>query len=337
VPVRTLSARYCSAHEGVTALGQRLTCSRKPDTYEPVVLFLTATLSGHHEHARFNLGELVSDTRPSWSGRLAAGWDRAWPTVMRLFLVVVFAVGLVAQFVKPVGDLLHDKIYLGGALATVAGYVLYAEVLRLNAAHAARRQAEESLADVVGRLDGEAQRLNSVLRPRTGAVVTPRELERSFQEAIEAGGDVRLTAMGSTGETFAVPLKNVLQGVSRNHLRTVTLRVLVPDFTQRIEVPGLVGGDAKASDAPGSRAHLRRQINEYESSLKYQTGRMALAQRGTLSVEFRVLHMSPSLSTSSTTTWCMRGSTTRSTCAPTRGPPDLLLSGPRRPTGVSWT
>ncbi|MFF1319148.1 ATP/GTP-binding protein [Streptomyces chartreusis] len=200
-----------------------------------------------------------------------------------------------AQFVKPVGDALADKVYLGGALLTVVGYVLYAEVQRLNSAHGAREEAEEALDAAVRRLDHEVQRLNSVLRPRAGEVVTPRQLEDEFEEALEAGGHVRLTAMGFTGETFAAPLKNILQGLSENRLRTVSLRVLVPDFTREIEVPGLVGADGKAGDSPEFRARLRHQTAEYESNLKYQIGRMAVARRGTLTVEFRVLHMSPSL------------------------------------------
>ncbi|MFI6936538.1 ATP/GTP-binding protein [Streptomyces sp. NPDC050287] len=237
----------------------------------------------------------MSDTRRSWGAGLAAGWERAESTVTRLFLAVVFGVGLVAQFVKPVGDALQDKVYLGGALLTVVGYVLYAEVQRLNEAHSAQRATEESLAAVVRRLDDEVRRLNSVLRPRAGAVVTSEELKREFREALHAGGEVRLTAMGFTGETFAGPLISILQGLPRDPLRKVSLRVLVPDFARETEVPGRVGPDGKACDSPEFRADLRRQIAGHESALNGQIGRMAFAERGTLTVEFRVLHMSPSL------------------------------------------
>lgn len=87
----------------------------------------------------------MSDARLSWSGRLAAGWGCAESFVTRLFLAAVFVVGVVAQFVKPVGDALQDKVYLGGALLTVVGYVLYAEVQRLHAAHRSQRESEEAL------------------------------------------------------------------------------------------------------------------------------------------------------------------------------------------------
>ncbi|RPF34522.1 ATP/GTP-binding protein [Streptomyces sp. TLI_185] len=237
----------------------------------------------------------MSDTRPSWSDRLAAGWGRAESTVTKLFLAAVFALGLLAQFVKPIGDALEDKVYLGGALLTVVGYLLYAEVQRLNAAHTAQRENEDALDQVVRRLDDEVQRLNALLRPRAGETVTPRDLEREFEEALAAGGEVRLAAMGFTGETFAVPLRNVLQGLGRDPLRTVSLRLLVPDFTKAIEVPGQVDTGGKISDAPDFREQLRRQIAEYESSLTSQIARMRLRQTARLTVEFRVLHMSPSL------------------------------------------
>ncbi|MFF5305077.1 ATP/GTP-binding protein [Streptomyces sp. NPDC013161] len=237
-------------------------------------------------------GELVSDTRSSWISRLAVGWGRAESTVTKVLLFSVFVLGLVAQFVKPVGDALQDKVYLGGALLTVVGYVLYAEVQRLNAGHSAQRAAEENLQTVTRRLDEEVRRLNRVLAPRAGEVVTPSELEEQFKTVLETRGDVRLKVLGFTGETFTDPLVRILQGLTT---RTVELRVLVPDFTKEIEVPGLVGMDGKACDAPHFRQDLVDQIVRYEGRLKDQIERMEYDGRGTGSVEFRVLHMSPSL------------------------------------------
>ncbi|MGW3035714.1 ATP/GTP-binding protein [Streptomyces sp. NPDC001178] len=237
----------------------------------------------------------MSDTRQSWRDRLAAVWGRAESTVTKLFLAAVFGLGLLAQFVRPIGDALQDKVYLGGALLTVVGYMLYSEVRRLNAAHTTQRDNQEALDQLVRRLENEVQRLNTLLRPRGGEGVTPSKLEEEFKEALEAGGEVRLTAMGFTGETFAVPLKNILQSLEPDPLRTVSLRVLVPDFTKEIEIPGQVGPGGEISDAPDFREHLRHQIAQHESSLRSQTGRMTVRRRGTLKVEFRVLHMSPSL------------------------------------------
>ncbi|MFE9021945.1 ATP/GTP-binding protein [Streptomyces sp. NPDC007808] len=233
----------------------------------------------------------MSDTGSSWTRRLAAGWGRAESTVTKLFLFAVFVVGLVAQFVKPVGDALQDKVYLGGALLTVVGYVLYAEVQRLNAGHSEQRRAEAELQAVARRLEGEVQRLNQALRPRG---VPPTELEARFKDVLERGGDVRLSVLGFTGETVADPLvTRVLPRLTQGVSRTIRLRVLVPDFTKEIEFPGRVGADGKAGDAPRFRASLVNRIALHEERLKNQTERMERKAQGTLSVEFRVLHMSP--------------------------------------------
>ncbi|MGW6544556.1 ATP/GTP-binding protein [Streptomyces massasporeus] len=233
----------------------------------------------------------MSDAGSSWTRRLAAGWGRAEPTVTRLFLFAVFVVGLVAQFVKPVGDALQDKVYLGGALLTVVGYVLYAEVQRLNAGHSEQRQAEAELQSVTQRLDEDVRRLNQALRPRG---VPPTALEAQFKDVLEREEHVTISMLGFTGETFADPLvKRILPGLPQGAGRTIALRVLLPDFTKEIECPGRVGADGKAGDAPGFRASLVRRIATHEEWLKDQAERMNRNGRGTLRVEFRVLHMSP--------------------------------------------
>ncbi|MGW4874365.1 ATP/GTP-binding protein [Streptomyces chartreusis] len=201
-----------------------------------------------------------------------------------------------AQFVQPFDDALQDKAYMVGALLAVVGYLLYAKVQRLNAASTARRENEEALARMVQQLDRRVQHLSKLtLHPQAQQMIKPLALEYAFREALEAGPEVRLAAMGFTGETLADQLKNILQALSVNPRRTDSLRVLVPDLSKSIEVPGLVDTDGKISDAPHFREHLRRQIAEYERSLQYQVQRMADQQRGTLTVEFRMLHLSPSL------------------------------------------
>ncbi|MFF0013168.1 ATP/GTP-binding protein [Streptomyces sp. NPDC005374] len=234
-------------------------------------------------------GDAVSDTGLSWSERLAGIWVRAESTVTKIVFAAVVALGLVAQLVKPLGDALQDKVYLGGALLTAVGYVLYSEVQRLNAAHATQQETEESLTATVRRLEDELQRLNQVLRPRA----TQGALQAEIRQALEAGGEAQLTAMGLTGETFATMVKSLLYHLNPDPARRVHLRVLVPDFTEEIDVPGQVGAAGKVCDAPRFREHLRHMVMEHERSLKAHIGRMAERGQGTLTVEFRVLHMSP--------------------------------------------
>jgi hypothetical protein len=103
---------------------------------------------------------------------MAARWSRAESAVTRVLLLAVFCVGLVAQFVKPVGDALQGKTYIGGALLSIVGYVLYAEVLRLNTAHDAQREQTRRLDETVRRLGEEVRDLTARLRPQSAS--TPR-------------------------------------------------------------------------------------------------------------------------------------------------------------------
>ncbi|MFF3503562.1 ATP/GTP-binding protein [Streptomyces sp. NPDC003247] len=234
-------------------------------------------------------------SRASLRSRAAARWAQAESTVSRLLLLAVFAVGLVAQFVKPVGDALEGKAYIGGALLSLVGYVLYSEVQRLNSAHEAQREEAENLRATIRVLSDGVAELTQAQRPHGGADVSPTALAEEFRQALWNGEDVRLAAWGFTGETFAVPLKQLLGSLPPNPRRSVSLRILVPDFTRQIHIPGLVRADGRAADAPGFRAHLVRKIEGYEADLKGMIGRMHHHGQGALSVEFRTLHMSPQL------------------------------------------
>lgn len=233
---------------------------------------------------------------------MAAGWERAEGVVTKALLLVIFLLGLIAQFVKPVGDALEGKAYLGGALLSLVGYVLYAEVQRLNAAHETQREGAGALHASARRLDEEVQRLSEGVRQLNeermlGArdLITPESLNAEFKKAIEVGGVVRLSAMGFTGETFAKPLERILENIPLNLQCTLHLRVLVPDFTKPLEVPGLVGSNGKVRDAPAFRRSLLEMVESHETRLKRHVVRMRNKRQGELTVEFRVMHMSPSL------------------------------------------
>ncbi|MET7895108.1 ATP/GTP-binding protein [Streptomyces mirabilis] len=213
----------------------------------------------------------------------------------KVLLLVIFLIGLIAQFVKPVGDALEGKAYLGGALLSLVGYVLYTEVQRLNTAHGVQRGDTDSLGATLRHLTEEVGHLNAERLSGRAALVTPRDLEEEFKKALQVGGDVRFSAMGFTGETFAKALDQIFEQSSQNDQRVVHVKVLVPDFTKPIEVPGLIGADGKSIDAPVFRRSLVRQIEGYDALLKRQIGRMRHKHQGVLTVEFRVMHMSPSL------------------------------------------
>ncbi|MEV6739283.1 ATP/GTP-binding protein [Streptomyces sp. NPDC051104] len=233
----------------------------------------------------------------------------------RLLLLGIFLIGLLAQFVKPLGDALQDKAYLGGALLSLVGYVLYAEVQRLNTAHEEGRAGTARLEDEVlrlhavheeqralaarlqselERLSGAVQRLTEEQRLQSGKSVSARELETHFRQALEAR-ETHIAAMGFTGETVVVPLRPMLQGLPRDPERVVRVRLLVPDFTKPIEVPGMIKSDGKVTDAPEFRRDLVDKIGRYNREMREMIGRLEDSGRGVLHVEFRVVHMSPTL------------------------------------------
>ncbi|WP_217245313.1 ATP/GTP-binding protein [Streptomyces sp. AC602_WCS936] len=238
----------------------------------------------------------MAEGRPSLGGRVAARWSRAETTVTKGLLLAVFCVGLLAQFVKPVGDALQGKTYIGGALLSIVGYVLYAEVLRLNTAHDAQREGTRQLHETVRRLSDEVRELTARLRPQSGEEATADRLLQECAQALRRGGEIELWGMCFTGETFVEPLRRVLEDLPPDPSRSVSVRVLVPDFTRPIEVPGLVRlADGRLADAPGFRRHLVETITGYERGLRTMRGRMARKAQGALSVEFRTVHMSPFL------------------------------------------
>ncbi len=238
----------------------------------------------------------MSEGGSSLRGRMAARWSRAETTVTKGLLLAVFVVGLVAQFVKPVGDALEGKTYIGGALLSIVGYVLYAEVLRLNTAHDTQREAAGHLHETVRRLSDEVRDLTTRLRPQSGEEATGQQLMEECAQTVRQGGAVELWGMCFTGETFVEPLRRVLEELPPDPSRSVSVRILVPDFTRPVEVPGLVrGADGKLADAPGFRRYLVEKITGYERGLETMRGRMLRKAQGTLSVEFRAVHMSPFL------------------------------------------
>src|ERR1043166_6414774 len=55
------------------------------------------------------------------------------PVATKLLLLGIFVTGLTAQFVKPVGEALEGKAFLGGSLLSLIAYVLYDTVKDLAA------------------------------------------------------------------------------------------------------------------------------------------------------------------------------------------------------------
>ena len=224
--------------------------------------------------------------------RLTAGWERAEGALTRIVLLAVFVVGLIAQFVKPVGDALQGKVYIGAALLSLVAFALYSEVRRMNAAQEGQREDMERQREVTASLEA-AVRAFTEQQAAAGAQIDSEHVTEELRRALWSGNDIELATMAFTGENFAQPLKRFLGALPRNEDRTVSLRVLVPDLSRPMGYPGRVRADGTVYDAPAFRAFLRGRISEYKADLEGMVGRMSNRGQGTLTVEYRVLHVAP--------------------------------------------
>ncbi|MFH8990601.1 ATP/GTP-binding protein [Streptomyces sp. NPDC017940] len=205
----------------------------------------------------------MTDGRTAWEGTRDR-WTRVEPALTRGLLLFAFVLSLVAQFVTPVGDALEGKVYLGGALFTLVGYVLY----------------------------GAVQDLKSSLHPAARHEVQAGDLGQYFTEVLTS--DPRIDAVGFTGETVVEQLKLCLERRDLRGHPQVRLRVIVPDFGRPMEVPGRVV-DGRAEDDPDWRRELDEKVRRNAAAMHALSGRLCAGRKGKLHAEFRVLHISPFL------------------------------------------
>ncbi|MEU9913693.1 hypothetical protein [Streptomyces sp. NPDC051001] len=204
---------------------------------------------------------------PGMGQRLRRYQERFEPIVTRVLLLGIFATGLTAQFVKPVGDALEGKAYLGGALLSLVGYVLYDQV----------------------------KELSSSVRPPARALVNSSQLGSFVGDAFHAR-HVEISFLGYTGETLFHALYHRLEGLLDNPgpTRRVTIRMLVPDFGQPMSVPSKVGEDDRPVDDEEFRTRMEQRCREYDNILSQLAVRLGAAQRVVVQCEYRLYQGIPS-------------------------------------------
>ncbi|MEU8957228.1 hypothetical protein AB0C93_23330 [Streptomyces sp. NPDC048518] len=212
---------------------------------------------------------MIPSVRRTARQRAAERWANAEGTVTKALLLGVAVLGLVAQFVPPVGDALEGKTYLGGAILSLVGFVLYSEV----------------------------RRLNDALRPEVRDEVPSTDLEQYFDQALRAKRQSRVTvdAIGFTGETVLYPLGRKLEGLDGGARRVVRLRILVPDFTAPMAIPGMLDERGRAVDDPRFRGELLRKVREYEDEWRALARSLRQSEQAELDAQFRVLRITPLL------------------------------------------
>ncbi|MGR6971267.1 hypothetical protein ACU639_16980 [Streptomyces cynarae] len=203
-------------------------------------------------------------SRPADGGmgeRLKRLQARYEPVFTRILLLAIFVTGLIAQFVKPVGDALQDKVFLGGALLGLVGYVLY-----------------DTMKEVAASLR---------LPPRVQ--VKSREMGSFVNEAFRAR-TVEICFLGYTGETLYNELYHRLEGLldDPGPTRHVIVRVLIPDFGRPMTVPAKVGPAGAPVDDPAFRSRLELRCREYDQTLAGLAERLTELGRVTAECEYRV-------------------------------------------------
>ncbi|MER6980765.1 hypothetical protein ABT317_28315 [Streptomyces carpinensis] len=193
--------------------------------------------------------------------RLRRFQERFEPLVTRALLLGIFATGLLAQFVKPVGDALEGKAFLGGALLSLVGYVLYDQVKELSAS----------------------------VRVPARVLVNSSEQGTFVGESFQAR-KVEISFLGYTGETLYNALYHRLEDLFDNPgpTRRVTIRMLVPDFGLPMTVPSRVGTDDSPVDDPEFRMRMEGRCREYDSILSELAERLTANSRVAVECEYRL-------------------------------------------------
>lgn len=187
-------------------------------------------------------------------GRLRRLQERYEPLITRVLLLAIFTTGLIAQFVKPVGDALEGKAYLGGALLSLVGYVLYGQVRELSAA----------------------------VEVPAGALGNASELGTFVSEAFQAR-KVEIGFLGYTGETLYNALYHRLEDLFDNPgpTRRVSIRMLVHDFGLPMTVSSRVVADGTPQDGADFRKRMEEHCREYDGILRLPCpGQRPVVDRG---------------------------------------------------------
>ncbi|TGB12722.1 hypothetical protein E2651_11460 [Streptomyces sp. MZ04] len=184
----------------------------------------------------------------------------------RVLLLGIFVTGLMAQFVKPVGDALEGQAFLGGALLSLVGYVLYDAVKDLAVSS----------------------------RPPDRGLVRSSDLGDFVSQAFHAR-KVEICFLGYTGETLYNELYHRLESLldDPGPTKRVSIRMLIPDFGREMAVPSRVGPGGRPVDYPEFRARLESKCREYDQILSGLADQLTRRHRVTVQCEYRLYNGDP--------------------------------------------
>ncbi|MER5440521.1 hypothetical protein [Streptomyces sp. NPDC002790] len=191
--------------------------------------------------------------------------------VVRAALVAVFLTGLAASFVKPFADFLEGRALLGGSLLSVVALLLYEAIVDLREAVDRRPVPRITVS-------------SDELKVRVDAAFSAREVEIRF--------------LGYTGETL---VRGIDQGLRRlldggHAVESISIRLLIPDFSRPMVVPSLVGEARRPVDDERYRRRLVDKASDFEAMLNCAVDSLRLRGRlpeSALSCEYRVFQGFP--------------------------------------------
>ncbi|MGI3226048.1 hypothetical protein ACRJ4B_21415 [Streptomyces sp. GTA36] len=186
------------------------------------------------------------------------------PVAVRCVLLGISLLGLIAQFIKPVGDALAENTFVAAGLLSLVAYILYDAIKALaDGVHAGRESSRFANPTSRAELIGEAMATRAV--------------------------DVRF--IGYTGESIFDEMRSVLMRLhsSPRRVRAVTFRVLTPDLSGPMRVPSRLNRDGTTSDDPEFREYvLTNKTKEYSGLLSSFARRLREDTKIEVSVNFRI-------------------------------------------------
>nr|WP_308801138.1 hypothetical protein [Streptomyces polyasparticus] len=164
------------------------------------------------------------------------------------------------------GDALEDQAFLGGALLSLVAYVLY------DAMH----------------------ELVTSARTPARTLISSRELS-SLVGAAFRSKTVDICFVGYTGETLYNELYHRLEKLldDPGPTRSVTVRMLIPDFGREMSVPARVGPDDLPLDDPEFRRRLERKCKDYDETLSGLAQQVSDLGRVHVTCQYRVYNGEP--------------------------------------------
>jgi hypothetical protein len=135
----------------------------------------------------------------------------------------------------------------------------------------------------------QVKELSASVRAPTRALVNSSQLGSFVSEAFQAR-HVEIGFLGYTGETLYHALYHRLEDLSENPgpTRSVSIRMMVPDFEQPMIVPSRVGDGDRPEDDEEFRRRMAQRCREYDNILSELAEQLSASANLSVQCEYRL-------------------------------------------------